>query len=64
MIPLFTVLMRERIFKDGLNPLEVYDPQEIKDLFRFERESILNVVNSILDDLRPMQLVQLAGVAL
>lgn len=45
-------LRRDRIFKDHLNPLEVYNHQEIKDLFRFERENILNLVNSMLEDLR------------
>ena len=33
----------ECLFRDRLNPLEVYDEVEIKGLFRFQSEHILNI---------------------
>ena len=32
-------LRRERLYQDRLNPLEVYDEVEVKDLFRFQIDS-------------------------
>lgn len=42
-------LRRERLFRDRLNPLEVYDDNEIRSLFRFQRCHI----TSIVEDVRP-----------
>ena len=40
-------LRRERLFRDRLNPLEKYDTLEIKKLFRFERQNIIQIVNDL-----------------
>ena len=42
-------LRRERLFRDRLNPLEVYDDTEIRSLFRFQRCHIISIV----EDVRP-----------
>ena len=40
-------LRRERSFRDRLNPLEKYDDVEIKNLFRFERTNIIEILNTV-----------------
>ena len=40
-------LRRERLFRDRLNPLEVYDEVEIKDLFRFRRCNIIAITDAV-----------------
>lgn len=47
-------LRRERLFRDRLNPLEVYDDVEIKNLFRFQRENILEMTNRLRPQLQRM----------
>ena len=42
-------LRRERLFRDRLNPLEVFDDTEIRSLFRFQRCHIISIV----EDVRP-----------
>jgi hypothetical protein len=42
-------LRRERLFRDRLNPLEVYDYVEIRRLFRFQRENVYNIVGQLKD---------------
>ena len=45
-------LRRERLFRDGLNPLEVYDDLEARNLFRFERIHILSITGDLQEHLR------------
>ena len=45
-------LRRERKLRDRLNPLESYDHTEIKQLFRFESTSILQITDVLEIDLR------------
>lgn len=45
-------LRRERLYRDPTNPLEKYDDLEIKNLFRFQRNSILNIVRDLQPHLR------------
>ena len=40
-------LRRERLFRDRTNPLEIYDNLELKRLFRFERENILQLTHGL-----------------
>ena len=40
-------LRRERLLRDRMNPLEKYDNVEIKRLFRFERQNILQITNNL-----------------
>ena len=40
-------LRRERLFRDRLNPLEVYDDTEIRSLFRFQRCHIVSIVQDV-----------------
>ena len=40
-------LRRERLFRDRLNPLEVYDDTEMHSLFRFQRCHIIYIVQDV-----------------
>ena len=44
-------LMRNRVFRDRKNPLDMYDDVELYDKFRFRRHDILTIVDELLDDL-------------
>jgi nuclease HARBI1 len=44
-------LRRERLFRDRLNPLEVYDYVEVRRLFRFHRENVFRIVDRLKDKL-------------
>ena len=37
-------LRKERLFRDRMNPLEVYDDVEVRRLFRFQRDNIWRLV--------------------
>ena len=47
-----SALRKERLFRDRLNPLEVYDEVEIKDLSHFERANILAITDNLHDRLQ------------
>ena len=40
-------IRRERLFRDRLNPLEVYDDTEIRSLFRLQRCHIVSIVQDV-----------------
>ena len=44
-------LRRERLFRDVLNPLEVYDGLEARNLFRLERIHILSITADLQEHL-------------
>ena len=44
-------LRREHLFRDRINPLEVYDGTEIRSLFRYQRCHIVSIVHGVLPHL-------------
>ncbi len=45
------VLRRERVFRDRENPLEYYRDDELRARYRFRRETIVELINLLDDDL-------------
>ena len=43
--------MRNRVFRDRKNPLDMYDDVELYDKFIFRRHDILTIVDELRDDL-------------
>ena len=43
---------RERLIRDRSNPLEIFDDVELRERFRMDRRSILELVDLISPDLR------------
>ena len=46
-------LRRDRVFRDRLNPLDVYDDVEILRRYRFTRPVLLEVIDLLEDDISP-----------
>ena len=44
MLEVRTAMRRERIFRNRTNPLEIYDDLELFERFRFDRRTILQIV--------------------
>ena len=51
MLEVRRVMRRERIFRDKTNPLEIYDDLELIERFRFDRGTILQIIQLLQDDL-------------
>ena len=45
-------IRRERVFRDRMNPSDVYNDDEIYERFRFRRRDILTLVDIVIEDLR------------
>ena len=45
-------LHKERLFRDRMNPLEVYDDVEVRRLFRFQRDNIWRLVECLNEKLQ------------
>ena len=44
-------LRRERVFRDRIKPLDIYDDFELIDKYRFDRQSIMMICDMLQDDL-------------
>ena len=42
---------RERVFRDRLNPLDIYDDTDFKNRYRFSRPVVLQLIDELSDDL-------------
>ena len=51
MLEVMRAMRRERIFRDRTNPLEIYDDLELIERFRFDRHTILQIIQLLQDDL-------------
>jgi hypothetical protein len=51
MLEVRRAMRRERICRDGTNPLEIYDDLELIERFRFDRHTILQITQLLKDDL-------------
>ena len=51
MLEVSTAMRRERIFRNRINPLEIYDDLELIERFRFDRRTILQITQLLQDDL-------------
>jgi hypothetical protein len=51
MLDVRRAMRRELIFRNRINPLEIYDDLELIERFRFDRRTILQITQLLQDDL-------------